>query len=336
MERLVLTFLLGVFLLAAADAIVSSIRTISGGESTTFSLPESKTFVLAMKSAEAPKIKYQYHAQGRLIGDDKCDDCYQGSLWVPFLTITEEGIKRYDSGTHWFPENIGSSQARSLSIESKGSSPVDLQVFTLPLKEHELVAMPLGGSVNISLPEKKEVWLALWNDQETTVLVTFNLYYETEPSHETFPANLDKGWFIIRIFKYKIVYGGNLHNLMKHGLKGRRLEWYNPSSLKYQLFSMPLDPKVTEANEEASSNIGLTIVLPVVVSLVLLLLLLLGASYLGYRFYRKRNTTGSSEGPAQMELAARPVARGGVTRPHLTEETENPIYGLPRLQRPWR
>ncbi|XP_066982675.1 uncharacterized protein [Macrobrachium rosenbergii] len=252
MERLVLTFLLGVFFLAAADAIVSSIRTISGGESTTFSLPESKTFVLAMKSAEAPKIKYQYHAQGRLIADDKCDDCYQGSLWVPFLTITEEGIKRYDSGTNWFPENIGSSQPRNLSIQSKGSSTVDLQVFTLPLKEHELVAMPLGGSVNISLPEKEEIWLALWNKQETAVLVTFNLYYETEPTHETFPANLDKGWFIIRIFKYKIVYGGNLHNLMKHGLKGRRLELNNPSSLKYQLFTMPLDPK--DPKEETDTN----------------------------------------------------------------------------------
>ncbi|XP_066983019.1 uncharacterized protein [Macrobrachium rosenbergii] len=335
MERLVLTFLLGVSLSAAVDT-VSFVRRIFPGDSVRFALPEGETCILAMKSAEDPSFSYKYYFEGKKMISNVCDKCFSGSLWVPYLMITEKRIRHVHSGSIVFPENLGSSQARHLSIESKGSEAVELQVFTLPLKGHELVAMPRGGSVNLSLPEKEGVWLALWNDQETTVLVAFNLYYETEPAHETFQANVEKGWFIILIYSYKIVYGGNLHNLKKHGLKGRRLEWYNPSSLKYQLFSMPLDPKVTEANEEASSNIGLTIVLPVVVSLVLLLLLLLGASYLGYRFGRKRNTTGSSEGPAQMELAARPVARGGVTRPHLTEETENPIYGLPRLQRPWR
>ncbi|XP_066983022.1 uncharacterized protein [Macrobrachium rosenbergii] len=276
MERLVLTFLLGVSLSAAADATVSSIRTIYGGDSTTFSLPESKTLVLATKSVENTGITYRYYNK-RTIESDNCDVCFWGPQWVPFLTITEEWTKRYDSERNWFYENTGSAEARNLSVENRGSSPVKLQVITLPLESHD--TMPCRGAVDFDLPEKEEVWLAIWNRQETTASVTFNWYNYTELTGQSFTAPVEKGWFIIQIYQHRIVY-----DLNKPGAKGRRLKLLSDISLECQLFAMPLEPT----------------------------------------------------GPAQMEMTARPVARGGVTRPHLTEETENPIYGLPRLQKPRR
>ncbi|XP_064101768.1 uncharacterized protein LOC135212255 [Macrobrachium nipponense] len=266
MERLVLTYLLGVSLSSAADATVSTIRTISEGKSNNFFFfPRAKTWVLALKSAAIPTINYKYYASGKHIVNDKCDDCYGGSLWVPFVTITEKFIKRYDSPEQFFEDNVGSSQARNFSITSESPSAVELQALPLPLKGYQIVGIPFGATVNISLPDKEEVWLALWNEQKDQVDIHFNLYDETGPIDETFKAMVEEGWLIIRIYETKIIYGGNLHNLSKHGLKGRHLEFHNPSSLKYHLFSMPFEPKGveerTDTDKPADTNLNLILII---------------------------------------------------------------------------
>ncbi|XP_066983023.1 uncharacterized protein [Macrobrachium rosenbergii] len=319
MERLVLTFLLGVSLSAAADATISFVRRTSPGDSVRFALPEGETCILAMKSTEDPSFSYKYYLEGEEMTSNACDKCFNGSLWVPYLVITEKGIRHVHSGSTVFPENLGSSQARNLSIESKGREPFELQTFALPLKEHDLEEMHRGTSVNISLPEKEEMWLALWNDQETNDSVTFNLYYDTEPTHGSFKATVEKGWFIIRISVNKIVYEAEAHVLSKHGLKGRRLELYSDTFLKYQLFSMPLDPK----DKKEQTNTNGTLILNVVVASSVLLLLILVAAFLGYRFCWKKKGEELREGSPRVTAAG----AGGLTRQNSSHDSENSLYG---------
>ncbi|XP_066982677.1 uncharacterized protein [Macrobrachium rosenbergii] len=243
MERLMLTFLLGVFLLAAADATVSSIRTIYEGDSTTFSLPKNEKYVvLAVKSAEAPKITYQCNAPGRVLKRGTCNECYREPHWFAFLTVTEKWIHSVGSDISWFPENVGSSQARYLSVKSRGSSPVDLQLFTLPLKDHEVMTVPGGRSADLTLPDKPEVWVALTNYQETEVSYTASLYHGTKLTEKIHQEEPEIGWSVFWIYEDDTFDGANYDPLSESGLTGRRLEMHSDNSLKYQVFPMPLEP----------------------------------------------------------------------------------------------
>ncbi|XP_066988239.1 uncharacterized protein [Macrobrachium rosenbergii] len=326
------------FSLTSSAQSESAVRNTSQGQPTVFRLPSSDTIVVGFRTEHRwPHIKYTISSLGEKIHEGKLETFEWTSQWTPFLLVSKEVIRsaflehfRIPAGA---PREL---DMRHLSVLSR--APVQWQMMTLPLKDHDLKTATPGKEVFLDLPEEDGVWVAVWNNHSRELRIELKLFPEQHTSR-FLNINASEDWSIICINDKRILYGGDSQRLSTNGLKGRRLQMISNAEVHFQVFPVPL--KSTDAAPPPPTTLFIAIGV-VVTSAVIL------GSFLGCRFFWKRRNKGPTGGatsamftinnpsfvdegvPTGEHFGA--VSQPGLIRPSSSHDSENSLYGavIPR------